>query len=159
MYKTIPLPNGKETIVDADMYDIIMEKSEKWYLGGGTIKYAMKRFKGAKETVYLHRFIMNAPKGIVVDHINGDPLDNRRENLRLSTLSQNQANRKGKNRPGTSQFKGVYWYKRVGKWLTRVTVQGKLVYSGYFDDEVEAAKAYDKAMIEHYGEYAGVNFP
>jgi HNH endonuclease len=95
---------------------------------------------------------------VEVDHKSGDGLDNRRENLRICTSSQNQANRR-KWQGTSSQFKGVGWVRRVGKWQAQLSVNRKGVHLGYFTDEVEAGMAYDSAAREHFGAFAFTNFP
>ncbi len=88
-----------------------------------------------------------------MDHANHDQLDNQRANLRRCTNSQNMANRR--KQPGcSSRFKGVHWYKRVGKWRANIEVDGRKYALGYFDDEIEAARAYNVAAIEHFKEFA-----
>lgn len=111
---------------------------------------------GRNVTCYLHRVIMNAPPGVQVDHINGDTLDNRRCNLRLCTHKENGHNRKLQG--GTSKFKGVTWHKRDRKWQAGIRHNGKQIHLGYFNDDVEAARAYDRAARKYFGEFARVNF-
>jgi len=97
---------------------------------------------------------MNAQTGQQVDHINHNPLDNRRCNLRLCTNGQNTANAR-KHKDGiTSQFKGVSWDKYAQSWC--VQVQGSRV--GRFKSEMEAARAYDNAARVAFGEFAHLNF-
>ena len=127
-------------------------------------KYA----KGTKEVQIkklFHRFIMEIhhpelrgnPK-LYIDHINGNPLDNRKENLRLVTPQQNTMNKRSyKN--STSKYKGVYWDKKYNKWRTRITIDNKKKHIGYYQDEREAALAYDKEAKKLFGEYAHLNFP
>lgn len=93
----------------------------------------------------------------LLDHINGDRLDNRISNLREATHKQNAWNRKGRNT--TSVYKGVYWFKRDSKWKVSIGgLDGKKIHLGMYTDEVEAAKAYDCAARILYGEYARTNF-
>lgn len=92
------------------------------------------------------------PEGLV-DHINGDRLDNRIENLRLETYSQNSANAKLHTR-NTSGFKGVSWERRKGKWQATITVRNRQMFLGYFDTAEEAHAAYLIAAREHQGEFA-----
>jgi len=105
--------------------------------------------------VYMHRMIMRPRKSYVVDHIDGNGLNNRRCNLRVCTRAQNQAN--ARPRGGASQFIGVYRHR--DRWLARATRRGKCYHVGIFKDEVEAAKARDRKAYELHGEYAYLNFP
>ena len=101
---------------------------------------------------------MQAPDGMVVDHIDGNSLNNRRSNLRICTPRQNTANR-AKTRNGTSRFKGVHFCTRDRKWRAQIGVDGARRFIGDFDDEVEAARAYDRKAAELFGEFAYLNFP
>lgn len=105
--------------------------------------------------VYMHKLITGFDQ---TDHINNDGLDNQRTNLREATASQNQANTFKQRGSYSSQFKGVSWDKRKKKWRACIKVYGKYKHIGHFIDEVEAAKAYDRAAIEGYGEFARPNF-
>lgn len=91
-----------------------------------------------------------------IDHINGNPSDNRILNLRLASRSENCINIAGR-RHGVRCFKGVYWYEKLGRWVAKVTPKGKTKHLGYFASEVEAAEAYDRAAIQVFGEYAKTN--
>ena len=105
----------------------------------------------------MHREVMSAPEPLLVDHININSLDNRKANLRLATGMQNNWNtRKGFNK-GTSKYKGVGWIKKTKKWRARFRCNHKAVHLGSFDDEKEAARAYNKAISELRGEFAVLN--
>jgi hypothetical protein len=102
---------------------------------------------------------MNAPEGMVVDHINHNGLDNRKVNMRLATRAENaRYSRKTKNK-FHSDYKGVYYIKRVKRWRARITFEGKTMYVGEFKDEKSAGKAYDRAAKKYFGEFACLNFP
>ena len=153
--KQIPLTQGKRTTVDDEDYSKLSK--HKWcvsqsYCGDLT---AIRR-KG-NVIIRMHRVIMNASRGMDIDHINHDTLDNRRCNLRICTRSQNQQNQlplRGK----TSRYKGVCFYKRDGKWQAYIKLNGKRYHLGYFNNEVDAAKAYDVKAKEFFGEFAYSNF-
>lgn len=98
----------------------------------------------------MHREIVDAPE---VDHRNGDRVDNRRANLRAATHLQNCQNARPK---GQSRFKGVSRYRE--RWHARIKVPGRRIDLGSFHDEESAARAYDVAAREHFGEFARLNF-
>lgn len=106
----------------------------------------------------MHREIMQAPAGMVVDHIDGNGLNNRRSNLRLCTRMQNSRNRR-KNRDSTTEFKGVWRDKRTGRCYAQIRFKGKNLYVGVFDTAIEAARAYDRKALELFAEFAHLNFP
>ncbi len=153
----IPLTQGKTALIDIEDFDLISQW--KWRLvsgRGNRTNYAKRTLsvKGKKKVVLMHRFILNAPKGIQVDHINGNGLDNRKSNLRLATASQNSINRISKNRTG---YRGVKSAK--GKYTARITCKGKVYFLGIFSSAEAAAQAYDKKAIELHGDFAVLNFP
>jgi len=100
---------------------------------------------------------MDTPGNMDVDHANGNGLDNRRSNLRLCTTSENIQNQRPR-KSGTSKYKGVGWFVRDSNWRVRIKVGDKQIHIGYFADEVEAAKAYDKMARQHFGAFARTNF-
>ena len=142
---------GHETArVLIDLCDIQRVGRHRWYLKNG---YA----HNSKFNVSLHRFIMNPPDNMVVDHINRNPLDNRRCNLRICTHTENTRN-SGLSSLNTSGFKGVYYVKEMNKYRARLRSIGESISLGYFSNPIDAAIAYDKKAIEIYGEYAFTNF-
>jgi hypothetical protein len=144
--KITTLKSGYDVIVDDSDYEILSDY--KWNLSGGL--YAVRFEKGKQ--ILMHRQIMDAPKGMVVDHINGNKLDNRRKNLRVCTNQQNICNMKSKNNSG---FKGVYFDRCSKKYTARVNKK----HLGTFKSAEEAARVYDKHAYEIYGEFAYLNFP
>jgi hypothetical protein len=155
----IQLTKGQVTIiddVDADLADL------KWYAlahHSGRF-YAIRMSSGPNRMmIYLHRVILERMAGRplakteYVDHISGDKLDCRRENLRIATNAENLQNR-GMQRNNTSGFKGVSWYRRDGKWHARIGFNGKDKHLGYFDTAEAAYEAYCKAARELHGEFA-----
>jgi hypothetical protein len=116
----------------------------------------------AKKTILMHRVILKASERTEVDHINGNKLDNRRENLRVATKSQNLGNQKIRS-TNTSGFKGVNWkqWRKIrssGAWTARISVGSKRIHLGYFSTAEEAARAYDSAAQQYFGEFAKLNF-
>jgi hypothetical protein len=107
--------------------------------------------------VKLHRFIMDAPDGVGVDHRDRNTLNNQRGNLRLCTQTQNTFNQS--KRDGTkSRFKGVYRISQ-NSWQVKIGVNKTRVIVGYFATEIQAAQEYDRAAIKYHGEFAALNFP
>lgn len=105
--------------------------------------------------IRLHTFLTGWS---LVDHANGDGLDNRRANLRLATPSQNGANIAAP-RSNTSGYKGVNLYRRTGRWRAHITVAQRQRHLGYFATAEEAARAYDSAALAAWGAFARLNFP
>lgn len=159
-FRKIPLGEGKYTIVDPR--DFYWVNNFHWSINGkGEDYYAVRNFITAhKKTkmVYLHREIMKAPKKLVVDHRNNNGLDNRRFNLRLATHSENMQNRRKNGAKTSSRFNGVSFHKPTGQWSCAIHHQGKYIWLGRFDSEIEAAKAYDEAARKYHGEFARLNF-
>ncbi|MGA1567624.1 MAG: AP2 domain-containing protein [Methylophilaceae bacterium] len=146
---------GKWSVVvskDSRSQDIFYAKIHILHPEGGLDK------QGRKKTtkLLLHRTILNPSKEKIIDHIDHNGLNNRRENLRICTVTQNAANQR--KRKGSSNFKGVYWNKRDQVWRAGIGYKGKDLHLGHFKDELEAAKAYDKAAKDLWGEFANLNF-
>ncbi len=133
--------------------------------GNGIIYVHRKTRKsegGKPRKIYLHRALMGALKGEFVDHINRNPLDNRKSNLRIASHTINNINR-GKNktwkgRPTSSTYKGVSWNQKMKMWQAYIWCN-KRTHLGYFTEENDAARAYDAKVYELHGEYAYLNFP
>jgi len=160
--KRIQLTRGLTTIVDDIDYErakrfkwLAMKKVRKC----GTTFYAAREFRtfGERFTVLLHTFILGEPEnGYVIDHINGNSLDNRRLNLRYCTIGQNLMNSR-KRINCTSKYKGVHWDSNSKKFKAQIQINGKRTHIGLFNKEIDAANAYDKYAEKYYGEYAKTN--
>lgn len=137
-------------LVDEEDFARVMERTWVADKSGHTF-YAVSAPKGGPK-VRLHNFLL--PDAPMVDHINGNGLDNQRHNLRACTKAQNQRNVR-KQASTSSRYKGVYWHQQNGKWLARAQKQ----YLGCFSNEEEAAIAYDKAALSLFGAFAQLNFP
>jgi len=150
--KTAILTMGKyKTIIDRE--DIEKLSVICWNMCGKYIgkSYKTKNKKG--KATYLHVYIMNPPTGKMVDHINGDKMDNRKSNLRICTHADNIKNTKMKIN-NTSGYKGVYYYKNTNKWKAQIGINNKRIALGYFNTAEEAYAAYCKAAKELHGEFA-----
>ena len=159
-WKAIKLSQNKWVMVDAEDYDELSNR--KWTLLGckNGLKYAFRRPWNKKTkkqgTEMMHRTIMKSKKGELIDHINGNGLDNRKSNLRFCTRGQNLSNSRLKG--GTSRFKGVAFHKRDKSWYAHIVMNCKKIHLGYFPSEEEAARAYDKAAKKYFREFARCNF-
>lgn len=143
----LPLRDGRTTLVDVDVWE--WASRHLWSVNGNGYVNAAPGL--------LHRLIMKPARGLTVDHVNRDRLDNRRENLRVCTYGQNNAyiaKRDGL----TSIYKGVH-RSHNGKWDANIRSDGKSVYLGRFANERDAARAFDRAALVKWGEYAALNFP
>lgn len=153
--KVIPLKGGGEALVSPEDFHWLSQRD--WYRDdrGYAACGLFRRREGM--IVKMHRLILLAPNTATVDHANGNTLDNRRENLRLATQSQQNANRlKFK---GRSQFKGVYRRCDGLKWVAHIKNAGRPKNLGSFVSEDDAARAYDAAARQIFGEFACLNFP
>ena len=156
-YKEIPLGRtSKRILVSIEDYDHVSQW--KWHNRQG---YAIRvewlnKNQTRRKTYQMHREIMNPPEGLFVDHINGDTLDNRRGNLRTCSQTENARNRI-KYTPTTSRYKGVSWSKDLQQWIAYIRVDDVLKHLSYFSCEIEAAKCYNAAAKEYFGEFAKLN--
>ncbi|UUT18437.1 AP2 domain-containing protein [Bacillus velezensis] len=159
MSREIVALGGHLFFVDED--DFAMMSKYRWFKDSKGYAIAnTPRIKGKKTTVKMHRLITGAKIGEVVDHINGDPADNRKINLRITTQSQNTKNVTTRRRNNASGYKGVSWDRKKKKWMAKITVNYRAIYLGRHESKVDAAKAYNEAAIKYFGEFARLNeFP
>jgi hypothetical protein len=148
--------SGQEVLIDKEYLSNIAE------IGSWRLKHSPEKIYFVHTTNYptvqvitLHRFIMNIPKEMEVDHINGDTLDNRKVNLRVCTKSENNCNRKI-NQNNTSGYKGVSYKMSRHKWCAKIGVNNKNIHLGYFDSPEEAYAAYCIASKKYHGEFGRI---
>lgn len=149
----VPLTKGYEAIVDAT--DVPLVEGYNWTAAvkSRTVYAIRTDYTGPKQRrVRMHRVILGEPEGMQVDHRDGNGLNNRRDNLRKATHSQNTHNARTSNR-NTSGFKGVGWNKAKAKWQARICINGKRKSLGYHDTPEVAYAAYCKASAKLHGEF------
>lgn len=156
--KKIKLTKGQFALVDYEDYDWITQW--KWYAlnPAAGIYYAYRR-KIINKKVYdiaMHKTIMRCSSNLV-DHINGNSLDNRKENLRICTKQQNNMNRPG-DKNTSSKYKGVSWNKLMKKWTAQITINGKSQTLGSYAKEKDAARIYDSLANKIHNKFARLNF-
>jgi hypothetical protein len=152
--KEIQLTQGKVALVDDDIYEYLNQW--KWYYS--KLNYAMrsKRINKKKTFFLMHRVIMDTELNMIVDHLNGNGLDNRRSNLRNCTHAENMRNRKI-NKKNRSGFKGVSYYTKGNKWRAMIKFNNLRIHIGFYIDPIDAARAYNEAAIKYHGEFANLN--
>lgn len=160
MSKEIFLTNGGSTTIDDEDYDYLMQWN--WQSNRNTGVYRCTSENGIRKIILMHRVIAERMRlnteGLQIDHKDRNPFNNQRSNLRVATNSQNNMNR-DKNENNTSGYKGVWWDEQSSKWRARIVKDDRKYYLGYFDDPIEAAKAYDQKARELFGRFAVLNFP
>lgn len=158
MTKRIPLSQGKFALVSDEDYARVAQYKWTYSQGYAVRKVYRRRDDGtyAGRNVFLHNFIMCAQGDELYDHINRDSLDNQRCNLRLATRAQNNANSGPR---GNAVFKGVTYHRRDNRWIAQITSAKKRRHLGCFRTPEAAARAYDRAALELWGEFAYLNFP
>ena len=153
--KEIPLTQGKHALVDDEDYEWLSK--HKWYYSGDGYAHRHPPRDGKPlKTERMHVSIIGKIDGLEVDHIDGNGLNNQRNNLRHVTKSQNQHNGKS-HENSSSKYKGVSLHSQVHRWWARITADGKVKSLGCYNSEAEAAKVYNEAAKKYYGEYARLN--
>lgn len=147
--KTILLSKGQAALVDDCDYEWLSQY-KWWACKCGNYVYARGHVPGQRNHTYMHRLIMNPPQGMIVDHKNMNTLDNRRANLRICNKAQNAANSRLRS-TNTSGYKGAYWDKRLGKWVSYVKVNNRMKYLGSFETPELAHTAYVQAATKAFG--------
>lgn len=161
MSAVLHLVSGEPVLIDEEFYDSLSQFSWWAHRSGRSLVYA-RRFRrtgeAGRKSISIHRVVLGVLETpeILVDHINGNTLDNRRANLRPATPAQNQANRTGPTR-ALSGFRGVS--QTGSRWSARFKTSRKITHLGTFDTAVEAAIARDRAAFEALGQFATLNFP
>lgn len=150
----VPLTTGNYALVEPIDWHRVMAAGP-WR----GLKWASHQYAVNSQREYMHRLILKVPPGKIVDHWNGNGLDNRRANLRPATPTQNMRNSQKRRVKASSRFKGIYWNKANRKWMVRIGENWRQRYLGLFVDEMEAALAYDRAARELFAEFAALNFP
>ena len=147
-----------------DLEDLPRLSLIRWFAEKRPATYyacCMQQKDGVRKKVYMHRYIMGElPEGKETDHINGNGLDNRKENLRFCTHRQNLQARRKMRKDASSKYKGVSWHRQNKKWIAGIShSDGIEKHLGCFESELDAAKAYDVAALEMFGKFATLNFP
>lgn len=151
----LALSNGGEALIDDADLELVSATEWRRFTVAGEYHYAATR---GKAPMLLHRWLMLPPPGFVVDHINGNTLDNRRQNLRVCTHAENMRNKRTASN-SQHKYKGVSRSKK--RWAAQIgsSRSGKRTFIGLFKTQEEAAAAYDIAAVLRYGEFACLNFP
>lgn len=143
--KQIPLTKGKFAIVDDEHYDYLIQW--RWHVSDSG--YATRHTRNQKRNIIrMHRVINNTPDDLITDHINGDKLDNRKENLRTVNKSLNARNT-GLRKGNKSGVKGCYWEERVKSWRLQIKVNLKSIHLGYFKNIEDARIAREQAEVKY----------
>lgn len=149
--KEIQLTNSPlKAMVDDEDYSALISRT--WYLAN-SYAYTSPFRNGKWAPIAMHAMLISIPTGMMCDHKNRNPLDNRRHNLRPATMGQNVQNRMVRKDKKSSRFKGTVFNKRTQKWGARIAG----TWIGTFDSETEAAKAYNYAAIQLFGEFSCLN--
>jgi hypothetical protein len=153
--KKLRLTQNQYAIVDDQDYDYLNQW--KWTFNQG---YARRKLVVGEKaySIPLHKAITLCPDGYLVDHVNGDTLDNRKINLRICNKGQNNYNRRQGALNNKSGYKGVYLDKKSNKWQAQIRYNYKTRYLGLYENIKDAARAYNEAAAKYFGEFARPNY-
>lgn len=155
----IKLTQGKIAIVDDEDFDFLNKWKWFYHSAGYAVRFSKKSDGGNRRILYMHRIIINTPSDKQTDHIDGNPLNNCRKNLRICSIAQNLSNSKPHKKFAlkNSTYRGVTWYSRLEKWVANIRYNGRQINIGYFEREEDAALAYNFSAIKYHGEFATLN--
>lgn len=151
----IKLTQGEYAEIDDDCFNIVDKYS--WYTlvsDKNNTYYAATKIK--RKTLLMHRLLLGLQPGEICDHKDGNGLNNKLDNIRKCTFSQNQQNKSKTTNTTTSKYKGVY-LKRLYKWYASIRINTKFIHLGVYDTEIEAARAYNTAALRMFGQFAKLN--
>ncbi len=155
----VPLRRSAGSVALVDAIDLVLIRDyASWHLHDTGYASTEQSDTERRRRIYMHRRILQPTNGLEVDHINRDPLDNRRSNLRLATRTQQAANT-GLRSDNTSGYKGVSWDRSRRCWYASIRNDGRSVALGGYPNPEDAARAYDVAALAAWGEFAYLNFP
>jgi hypothetical protein len=144
---------NENLIVEIDAEDLhkVLQITTNWFFNGRRVSCKKNCGKASLAAIILNYF-----GNLVIDHIDGNPLNNKKDNLRVVTHQQNSFNSKSR-KNSSSKFKNVCWDRQAEKWKVNIKVKGNSIHGGHFDCEIEAARKANELMLKHHGEFARLN--